>query len=60
MKLGACLMQIGPKGTTLYHNELHNELHSLSQEPQAFTIYPVNGLKCPASLPPVLTLPRGI
>lgn len=49
-------MQIGPKGTTLYHNELH----SLSQEPQAFTIYPVNGLKCPASLPPVLTLPRGI
>lgn len=49
-------MQIGPKGTTLYRNELH----SLSQELQAFTIYPVNVLKCPASLPPVLTLPGDI
>lgn len=35
-------MQTGPKGTTLYHKELH----SLSQELQAFAIYPGNVLKC--------------
>ena len=58
MKLGGCLMQIGPKGTQLFI--IMNFILIKSQESQVLTIYPVNMLNCQASLLLVLTLPGNI